>query len=133
MQHGSAAIGAPITSTSRRPKGKKSYDLHENNTMTISESYQKGVDLEASWTKKGHTLYYGYKHHLLVESKEGLVLAVSTTKASSHDSNHLQVLLDKVSLQSGSRVYADKAYSGLANETLLKKKKLKISYSEKSY
>ncbi|AWN81567.1 hypothetical protein DK880_00235 [Candidatus Cardinium hertigii] len=57
-----------------------------------------------------------------VESKEGLVLAVSTTKASNHDSTHLQVLLNKVTLKTGSRLYADKAYSGLPNETLLKKK-----------
>ncbi|AWN81359.1 hypothetical protein DK880_00016 [Candidatus Cardinium hertigii] len=34
-----------------------------------------------------------------MESKEGLVLAVSTIKASSHDSSYVQVLLNKVALQ----------------------------------
>ncbi|MGI2299095.1 IS5-like element ISCca7 family transposase, partial [Candidatus Cardinium hertigii] len=77
VQHG-AVIDASITPTPRCPKGKKSYDLREDGTISVSHSYQKGVDPEASWTKKGHNLYYGYKRHVLVESKEGLVLAVTT-------------------------------------------------------
>lgn len=132
VQNGSAAVDASITPTPRRPKGKKSYDLHEDGTITVAQSYQKGVDPEASWTKKGHNLYYGYKRHILVESKEGLVLAVSTTKASSHDSSHLHVLLDKVQLKEGSRLYADKAYSGLPNATLLKHKNLKSAIQKKA-
>lgn len=131
VQHG-AVVDASITTTPRRPKGKKSYDLHEDGTITVAASYQKGVDPEASWTKKGHNLYYGYKRHVLVESKEGLVLAVSTTKASNHDSGHLHVLLDKVELKSGSRLYADKGYTGLPNETLLKKKNLKSGIQKKA-
>ncbi|CCM10293.1 protein of unknown function [Cardinium endosymbiont cEper1 of Encarsia pergandiella] len=53
--------------------------MHEDGTISVSDSYQKEVDPEASWTTKGHNFYYGYKRHVLVESKEGLVLAVSTT------------------------------------------------------
>ncbi|CDG49880.1 IS5-like element ISCca3 family transposase [Cardinium endosymbiont of Bemisia tabaci] len=131
VQHG-AVIDASITPTSRGPKGKKSYNLHEDGTISVSHSYQKGVDQEASWTKKGHDLYYGYKRHVLVESKEGLVLAVSTTKASNHDGAHLPILLDKVSLKAGSRLYGDKGYSGLPNETLLKKKSLKSAIQKKA-
>ena len=93
VQQGSAVVDASITLTLRLPKGKKSYDLHEDGTITVADSYQKGVDPEASWTKKGDNLYYGYKHHILVENKEGLILSVSTTKASSHDSAHLRVLI----------------------------------------
>lgn len=52
VQSGSAAVDASITPTPRRPKGKKSYDLHEDGTITTGESYQKRVDQEASWTKK---------------------------------------------------------------------------------
>ena len=131
VQHG-AVVDASITTTPRRPKGKKSYDLHEDGTITVSESYQKGVDQEASWTQKGHNLYFGYKRHVLVESNEGLVLAVSTTKASSHDSVHLPLLLNKVALKPGSRLYADKGYSGLPNETVLKNKKLKSGIQKKA-
>jgi transposase, IS5 family len=131
VQHG-AVVDASITPTPRRPKGKKSYDLDEDGTITVAESYQKGVDPEANWTKKSDKLYYGYKRHLLVESQEGLVLAVSTTKASSHDSAHLQDLLDKVTLKAGSRLYADKGYSGLPNETLLKKKNIKSAIQKKA-
>jgi len=130
VQHG-AIVDASITPTPRRPKGKKSYDLNKDGTISVSQSYQKGVDPEASWTKKGHNLYYGYKRHVLVESKEGLVLAVTTTKASNHDGAHLPILLDKVSLQTGSRLYGDKGYSGLPNETLLKNKKLKSGIQKK--
>lgn len=132
VQNGSAAVDASITPTPRRPKGKKSYDLHEDGTIAVSQNYQKGVDPEASWTKKGDSLYYGYKRHVLVESKEGLVLAVTTTKASNHDGAHLPILLDKVSLKSGSRLYGDKGYSGLPNETLLKKKNLKSAIQKKA-
>lgn len=67
-----------------------------------------------------------------MESQEGLVLAVSTTKASHHDSAHLQVLLDKVALKSGSRLYADKGYSGSPNEALLKKRNLKSAIQKKA-
>lgn len=96
------------------------------------QSYQKRVDQEANWTKKGHNLYYGYKQHVLVESKQGLVLALSTTKAASHDSAHLPLLLNKVELKPGSRLYADKGYSGLPNQTLLKNKKLKSAIQKKA-
>jgi IS5 family transposase len=47
VQHG-AIIDASITPTPRCPKGKKSYDLHADGSITVSESYQKGVDPEAS-------------------------------------------------------------------------------------
>ena len=67
-----------------------------------------------------------------MESQEGLVLSVSTTKASSHDSVHLPVLLGKVNLKAGSRLYADKGYSGLPNESLLKRKNLKSAIQKKA-
>ena len=38
VQHG-AVVDASITSTPRRPKGKKNYDLHEDGTITVAESY----------------------------------------------------------------------------------------------
>lgn len=132
VQNGSAAVDASITPTPRGPKGKKSYDLHEDGSIKVAESYQKGVEPEANWTKKSDKLYYGYKRHLLVESQEGLVLAVSTTKASSHDSAHLHILLDKVELKPGSRLYADKGYSGLPNESLLKRKNLKSAIQKRA-
>ena len=131
MQHG-AVVDASITPTLRRPKGKKSYNLQADGSITVAESYQKGVDPESNWTKKGNNLYYGYKRHLLVESQEGLVLAVSTTKANSADSTHLQVLLDKIALKPGSRLYADKGYSGSPNETLRKGKNLKSAIQKKA-
>ncbi|AWN82305.1 hypothetical protein DK880_01008 [Candidatus Cardinium hertigii] len=33
VQHGSAAMDASISSTPRRPKGKKIYDLHKDGTI----------------------------------------------------------------------------------------------------
>jgi IS5 family transposase len=127
-----AVVDASITPTPRSPKGKKHYDLDADGNITVAESYQKGVDPEANWTKKGNKLYYGYKRHVVVEGRGGLVLAVSTTKASSSDSTHLQVLLDKIKLKAGSRLYADKGYSGLPNETLLKRKNLKSAIQKKA-
>ena len=92
--------------------------------ITVSESDQKGV-IAASWTKKGYKPYDGCKQDLMIESQEGGVLAVSTTKAYSHDRTHLPGLLDKVNMQPGSWLYADKGYSGLPNATLFKKYNIK--------
>ncbi|AWN81904.1 hypothetical protein DK880_00588 [Candidatus Cardinium hertigii] len=54
VQNGSAAIDPSITPIPRCPKGKKSYDLNEDSTINVVESYQRRADPEASWTKKGH-------------------------------------------------------------------------------
>ncbi len=94
VRPGSACIDASLTPTPRKPKGKKTYDLSPDGQLSVSASYQQGVDAEANWTKKGGKLCYGYKRHIAVDSKEGLVLAVSTTPAATSDSTHLETLLD---------------------------------------
>ena len=132
VQTGSAAVDASLTPTPRKPKGKKTYDLEADGSISVSASYQKGVDQEANWTKKGGKLCYGYKRHVVVDHKEGLVLAVSTTQAATSDSIHLGTLLDKVTLAPGSRIYADKGYSGSPNEKLLKSQGLKSGIQKKA-
>jgi len=124
LEKGSAAVDASLTPTPRKPKGKKSYDLAPDGTIRVADSYQQGIDSEADWTKQGHTLCYGYKRHIAVDTDAGLALGVLTTKASSSDSTTLSAALSKVALRAGSRVYADKGYSGSPNEQLLKSRPL---------
>jgi len=66
-----------------------------------------------------------------VDTDAGLVLGVITTKASSSDSTTLSAVLSKVALTAGSRVYADKGYSGSPNEQLLKSKGLRSAIQKK--
>ena len=69
--------------------------------------------------KKGGNLQYGYKRHYLADARDGLVLAVHTTAANAHDSQYLATCLDKVNLPKGTRILADKGYSGQPNASLL--------------
>lgn len=131
LHRGSGAVDASLTPTPRKPKGKKSYDLQAG-TLSVSKSYQKGVDQEASWAKKGSNLCYGYKRHIAVDIDQGLVLGVITTKASEADTTTLGRVLEKIKLAPGSRVYADKGYAGNPNEQLLKTKGLRTAIQRKS-
>lgn len=81
--------------------------------------------------KRAHQVHYGYKRHYLVDSEQGLVLAVHTTKASEHESPHLSSLLEKVNLPEGSEVLGDKGYSSATNESLLRSKRLKSRLQRK--
>ena len=131
LNNGSAAVDASLSPTLRKPKGKKSYNLHQDGSLTVSDSYQKGVDKESSWVKRGEKLCYGYKRHIAVDSHQGLVLGVVTTKGSLSDSTTLEDVLKKSQIAPGKRIYADKGYSGLPNEKLLKSYGLKSAIQKK--
>ena len=60
---------------------------------------------EGSWAKKGAKTFFGYKGHILIDTKHHLIRDVETTTASVHDS--------KVDLGiEGIPRYADKGYDG---------------------
>jgi len=127
-----AAVDASITQTARKPKGQKTYQLEEDGSLDVSPSYQKGVDQEANWTKKRGTLYYGYKKHVAVETKEGLVIGLTTTQSARSDSKELVSVLDELTIPPKSRVYTDKGYSGKPNEELLKQRGLSVGIQKKA-
>ena len=115
-------VDASVTPTARKPKGKASDLLEAGQTPPLNKAPQAGVDQQARWVKKGGKLQYGYQRHYLADAQDGLVLAVHTTAAHPHDSQHLATCLSKVSLPRKRRILADKGYSGQPNESLLRSK-----------
>ena len=128
-----AIIDASITPTPRKPKGTKVYELPQQGEASLQASTQPGVDLEGSWVKKGGKLQYGYKRHYVCDQGAGLVLSVSTTTASAHESKHMAQVVKESHLPPGSPVLADKGYASASNEALLKGRGLKSRIQRKAY
>ena len=130
-RHG-AIIDASITTTSRKPHGQPTYTVLEVPGTPPTREVKPGVDQEAKWVKKGNKLQYGYKRHYLAAGQSGLVLAVHTTAANAHESQHLRACLSQVNLPQGSRLLADKGYCSQANEALLGHSGLRIGIQRKA-
>ncbi len=86
-------------------------------------------DVDARWTKKNNTSYYGYKDHVKVDGKSKLVTKYEITDASVHDSQTLESLLDET--DSDKTIHADSAYVG--QEEIFEKKNVKSRVHEKGY
>jgi IS5 family transposase len=88
-------------------------------------------DVDARWTKKNNTVFYGYKNHLKADTKTKFIVTYEVTDASVHDSQALESLLNKK--DKGQELYADSAYTGEPHEKTIKKNKLKNKVHEKGY
>lgn len=88
-------------------------------------------DIDARWTKKNNQTFYGYKDHVKVDEKSKLILGYKVTDASVHDSQALEDLLGKK--DKGQPLYADSAYTGEAQEQVIKKAKMINQVHEKGY
>lgn len=88
-------------------------------------------DLDARWTKKNDTTFYGYKDHVKVDEKSKLILDYAVTDASVHDSQGLEDLLNKK--DKGQPLYGDSAYTGEEQEKAIKKAGMINQVHEKGY
>ncbi len=79
-------------------------------------------DVDARWTKKNNTVFYGYKNHVKADTKTKLIEEYTVTDASVHDSQAMEQLL--TGKDEGQPLYADSAYTGEDQETVYKKKKV---------
>lgn len=86
-------------------------------------------DLDARWTKKGDTNYFGYKNHVKVSIKSKLIEEYEVTPASTHDSQPLADLIDETN--SNQEFYGDSAYSGEPIAQLLEEKAIINQIHEK--
>lgn len=68
---------------------------------------QVSPDPDADWVKKGKDGHFGYKAHITVDQKSGLVRRIRLTKASYSET----LLLEEMMLGDEAAVYADKAYA----------------------
>ena len=127
-----AIIDASITPSQRKPKGQKHYESTSEEPPKLKEIQKKGVDKEASWTKKAGKLHYGYKKHYLCDKDTSLVLSVETITAKDHDSKFMERCLNKVELPSSVPIFADKGYFGKPNEEVIKKRGMKDRIQRKS-
>ena len=122
-------VDASITDTPRKPRGKKTYEVTDEDTL---QEYQKpSVDKEASWVKKGGKLRFGYKKNIITDDN-GLVIKTVTTRASTHDSKVFTKLVDKANLDRGCEVQADKAYKSKKHDEFLKSRNLKNGIQHKA-
>lgn len=89
-------------------------------------------DVDARWTKKNSTSYYGYKNHTKCDEKSKLITGYTITSASVHDSQPAEALLTKEDEQQP--FYADSAYVGEdLNKTLVENKKVIPQIIEKGF
>ena len=65
-------------------------------------------DLDATWTRKGGELHYGYKDHVKADADSKLITDYAVTTASTHDSQPMPEMIN----ETDNVVYADSAYWG---------------------
>jgi IS5 family transposase len=74
------------------------------------------TDPEASWAKKGHQRYFGYKGHVAVDYLSGIIRRARLTTASVADTS----MCDELIMGDEAAVYADKAYDTKARRAQLR-------------
>lgn len=74
------------------------------------------TDPEASWAKKGHTRYFGYKGHIAVDQSSGIIRRCIFTTASVADTT----MGDALIMGDERALYADKGYDTKARRAALK-------------
>jgi len=88
-------------------------------------------DVDARWTKKNNTVFYGYKNHIKADTKTKLIEEYTVTDASVHDSQAIEQLLTEK--DKNQPLYADSAYTGEDQEKIYKKKEVISKVHEKGY
>lgn len=130
---------ASVTDSPFKPKGKAQFEIEQDRSKEqrnteelekekaekqLQKAEKPGIDNEAAWLKRGNTLRYGYKKHVLTD-EEGLILGLITTPANVNEIKMLGEILDKVDLPHGIPCFADKGYASKENDEIVKKKGLK--------
>jgi IS5 family transposase len=100
-----AAASAPTTDQPT-PKGER----------PASKLILSPTDPEASWAKKGHTRYFGYKGHVAVDQGSGIIRRCILTTASVADTT----MGDALIMGDERALYADKGYDTKARRAALK-------------
>lgn len=88
-------------------------------------------DIDARWTKKNNTTFYGYKNHIKSDTKTKLIEKFEVTDASVHDSQATEKLLTEK--DEGQPLFADSAYTGEEQEKVYTEKKVINKVNEKGY
>jgi IS5 family transposase len=128
-------IDASFIEVPKQRNSKQENDQIKNGE--IPQSFKENVnilrhkDVDARWTKKNNTSYYGYKNHVKSDSKSKLITKYEVTEASDHDSKPLNKLLTKQDAKQP--LYADSAYTGENQENTIKDAEMINLVCEKGY
>ena len=120
-----------------RQRNTREENKHIKETGTAPEEWKvkphklAQKDIDARWTKKNNTTFYGYKNHVKADTKTKLIEKFIVTDASVHDSQDMEQLLTEK--DEGQPLYTDSAYTGEDQETVYKKKKVINKIIEKGY
>lgn len=86
-------------------------------------------DKDADFTKKRGKTYYGYKGHIAIDEDSEVIKTVEFTKASPHDSNAFEQLVD----YSEEAIFADKAYANKNRRKRLERRNIFDGILSKGY
>lgn len=119
-----AIVDATIVESSRRPRKvievmAEDRSEEEPSSEVSSPQITYSDDHDATWVRKGKKPYYGYKTHVVVDTREGFVLSGHVTPAYVADTTEFEKLMENLSLAEASPVCADKGYASKKNRDLL--------------
>ena len=120
-----------------RQRNTRDENKHIKETGTAPESWKNKQhqlsqkDIDARWTKKNNTAFYGYKNHVKSDSKTKLIETFIVTDASVHDSQPVEHLLTEK--DANQPLHADSAYTGEELEKVYKSKNVIPLINEKGY
>jgi len=119
-----AIVDATIVESSRRPRKVIEVIPEDRNEEEPSSEVSPpqttySDDHDATWVRKGKKPYYGYKTHVVVDTREGFILNGHVTPAHVADTTEFEKLLTNLSLPDTSPVCADKGYASRKNRDLL--------------
>lgn len=120
-----------------RQRNSREENKHIKETGTAPKEWddkpnkKRQKDINARWTKKNNSTFYGYKNHVKSDTKTKLIENFEVTDASVHDSQPVEGLLTEK--DEGQPFYADSAYTGEEQEKVYKKKKVINRVNEKGY
>jgi IS5 family transposase len=119
-----AIVDATIVESSRRPRKVIEIIPEDRNEEEPSSEVSPlqitySDDHDATWVRKGKKPYYGYKTHVVVDTREGFVLNGHVTPAHVADTTEFEKLIENLSLAEASPVCADKGYASMKNRDLL--------------
>lgn len=116
IRHEEAGVapGDPVSPPPKtKPKRKRS---RKTGDRPPSKLVPSPTDPEASWARKGHTLYFGYKAHVAVDQGSGIIRRCLLTTAAVADTT----MGDALIMGDERALYADKAYDTQARRAALK-------------
>ena len=120
IARGGQIIDATLVPAPKQHNSRAEKALIEQDAMPADwkPAKRRQKDIDATWTKKHGKSYFGYKLSINVDKKYKIIRKIETGTASTHDSQHFDVVLDV--LNTSCDVYADRGYPSVAREDWLK-------------